>query len=210
MHVFIDDSGDGGFKFGLGSSSHLIMAACVFRDAKEIERLAACAERCKYEMSHHHELKYSNCREKVRDRFFECISDTKFSVRTIVIDKAVIHSPKLRSDPAALKSYAIRQLLTKNYGQVRGAKILIDGQDTKAFGVDDKQYLARMVNQESPGTVGHVTFVDSRTNVGIQLADMIAGAVNRAVRTDRPSDTKHFETFVHRTYQPEGSFWRFK
>ena len=33
----IDDSGDGGFKVGEGSTSHLIMAACVFRDPRQIE-----------------------------------------------------------------------------------------------------------------------------------------------------------------------------
>lgn len=210
MHVFIDDSGDGGFKFGNGSSSHLVMAACVFRDPKQIEQLAARTERCKHAMSHFHELKYSNCREKVRDQFFACIADVDFKVRAIVIDKTRIYSSKLRSDPPALKSYAIRQLLTKSYGQIRDAKVLIDGQDTKAFGVDDKQYLSTMVNREAPGTIRLVSFVDSRTNVGIQLADMVAGAINRSVRTDRPSDVKHLLTFGHRTVQPEGTLWRFK
>jgi hypothetical protein len=64
--------------------------------------------------------------------------------------------------PAALKSYAIRMLLTKNFGQIRAARIFIDGQDTKASGVEDSAYLTRMVNRESPGTIDQVRFVNSK------------------------------------------------
>lgn len=209
MHVFVDDSGCGGFKFGKGSTSHLVMAACVFRDPSQIEQLADRAEACRDRVSHQREFRYSKCSDKVRDSFFEHIKDVRFTVWAITIDKAQIYSPKLRSEPAALKSYAIRMLLTRNRGYIRDAKVVIDGQDSKAFGIGDSDYLMRMVNRESPGTIASVKFDDSRVNIGIQLADMHASAINRGIQTHRPSNRRHLDVLRPRTYQPEGNFWAF-
>lgn len=210
MHVYIDDSGCGGFKVGQGSTSHLVMAAVVFRSTAHItdvvQRIDACSERNRRTKEFH----YSEMKKRHADCFFECIGPATFDVRAIVIDKTRIHSEFLRSSPSAFKSYAIRQLLTKNWGQIRDAKVFVDGQDTKAFGIDDAKYLHRMVNSESPGTISQVRFVDSAKSRPIQLADMIAGAINRANRTHRPSDNKHLLTFTRRAWQPRGTMWFYK
>jgi len=209
VHVFIDDSGCGGFKIGQGSSSHLVMAACVFRDPLQIELLAEVAEQCRVRRSHRREFRYSRCNDKLRDAFFECIAPVGFHVRAIVMDKSQIYSPELRANPAKFRSYAIRMLLTKNFGQIKDAKVVIDGQSSKAFGVNDSDYLTRMVNREAPGTISSVKFDDSRYNIGIQLADMCAGAINRGVQTHRPSDPRHLVLIRPRTYQPRGTLWHF-
>ena len=210
MHVFVDDSGDGGFKLGAGSSSHLIMSACVFRDPKEIEHLAANLAQCRIRASHQREFKYSKTSDKVKQHFFEAIADVDFAVRAIIIDKQLVYSPKLRSEPAAFKSWAIRQLLTKNFGQIQNARVVIDGQDTRGFGVSDERYLMGVVNRSAPGTISSVKFDDSRRNIGIQLADMTAGAINRSRRLGRhKKDRRDLDTFIARTHQPRGTFWLF-
>lgn len=209
MHVFIDDSGDGGFKFEHGASSHLVMAAAVFRDPLQIEALKTAVNECLAHNRHKPEFKYAKTKERVKDCFFNCTEHIDYHLRVIFFDKAKIYSHKLRSSPAALKSYAIRMLLTKNYNQIRDAKIVIDGHDTKGFGIEDEAYLMRMVNRESPGTIRAVKFDDSKFNTGIQLADMAAGAVNRCIRTNKPSDDKHLLRIRPRTYQPEGTYWNF-
>lgn len=156
------------------------------------------------------EFKYSATKDRIKDCFFGCIGPAEFRVRTIIINKSMLYSEKLRSSPPALKSFAIRMLLTKNFGQIQDAKVFIDGQDTRAFGVEDSAYLMRVVNREAPRTISQVRHVDSKTSRPIQLADMVAGAINRAVRTHRPSSSKHVAMFHHRTYQPEGSYWFYK
>lgn len=210
MHVYLDDSGDGGFKFGQGSSSHLVMAACVFRDPAHITAAAGLIEECSRHNRQTREFKYSKTKDRVKDCFFRCIGPAKFDVRAIVIDKRQIYSDHLRDHPSALKSYAIRMLMTKNFGQIRGAKLFIDGQDTRAFAMQDGAYLMRMVNREAPGTLTDVRHVESSSSRPIQLADMVAGAINRRVRTDRPSSPTHLTTFVRRTYQPRGTIWHFR
>lgn len=210
MHVYIDDSGDGGYKFGKGSTSHLIMSACIFRAHEDLTHVVELINECAASRRLKKEFKYSERSDDTRDQFFASIVPAKFHIRSIIIDKSLIYSDKLRDEPQALKSYAIRMLLTKNYGQIQNAKVFIDGQDTKAFGVGDGEYLFKMVNREAPGTISQVRHVDSVLSRPIQLADMVAGAILRAVRTDQPSTPKHLDTFKHRTYQPEGSYWHFR
>lgn len=210
MHIFIDDSGDGGFKFESGSSSHLIMAACVFRDPLEIEKLKTKMIGCAAKNGLKTEFKYTRTKERAKDCFFSCTDDVKYSVRAISIDKRLIYSGKLRSSPSALKSYAIRQLLSKGFGTIRDAKVVIDGQDTKAFGITDADYLMDMANRAHPGTLRKVAYDDSKNNVGIQLADMVAGAINRGVRTHKAADPKHLQIIRPRTWQPAGTLWHFR
>lgn len=167
--------------------------------------MEACATRNRHRV----EFKYSKTKESIKDCFFSCTADVKYSVRTIMIEKVNLHSPKLRESGNALKSYAIRQLLTKSYGMVQSAKIVIDGQDVKGFEIPDSDYLMRMVNRESPGTIDSVKFADSKQNVGIQLADMCAGAIHRGIRTHKTADPKHLQVIRPRAYQPEGNFWKF-
>lgn len=210
MHVYVDDSGCGGFKLGHGSSSHLVMSAAVFRDTAEIQRLDDLLESDRHPRAPKCEFKFTKSNDARRARFFEVVDPVDFHVRAIVIDKTLVRSGHLRSNPAAFKSWAIRMLLTKHFGQIQNAKIFIDGKDTRGFGVSDEAYLMRMVNREAPGTIGAVRFVDSKQSIGIQLADMTAGAINRAYCNEPRRDGTYLRAFRRKTYQPRGSLWLFK
>lgn len=210
MHIFIDDSGDGGFKVGQGSTSHLVMAACVFRNPKEIERLSMAMQACATKNRVGAEFKYAKTKDRIRDCFFDCTKDIDFSVRAIIMTKELIWSPRYRTSPSKFKSFTISQLLSHGFGQIQDGKVVIDGQDTKAFGIPDAEHVARMANSQNPGTISSVKFADSRASVGIQLADMCAGAINRGVRTHAKPDSRHLQLVRPRTYQPEGTYWFFK
>lgn len=210
MHVFIDDSGDGGFKFDKGSSTHLIMAACVFHDPTEIEKLKALSEHCASSNGHRREFKFNRTKERLKECYFNCTAPTRFNIRAIHADKRRIYSEKLH-EGKALKSYLIRMLLTRNFGQIHNARIVIDGQDTQGFGVPDEEYLLKMVNRETPGTIHSVRFRDSREDRGLQAADMAAGAISRALQEGPKSrkTTKYLYPIKPRFDYPMGTIWNF-
>ncbi|WP_181133865.1 DUF3800 domain-containing protein [Rathayibacter sp. AY1D9] len=208
--MYIDDSGDAGFKFGSGSTSHLVMAAVVFRSVEDIQAAAEMIAGCRTMNRRTREFKYAKTRELNRACFFACCRPATYSVRAIVIDKANIYRPHLRENPSSLKSYAIMQLLTHTFGTVRDAKVFVDGEDTKAFGVEDKRYFRDAVNRREPGTIREVSFTDSKQNSMIQLADMTAGAINHAFRKNKPADATSLDSFRNRTWQPRGSIWHFR
>lgn len=214
--VFIDDSGDPGFKFEKGSTTHLVMAACVFRERAHIERTMELIEGSRFQfrpngesVSSCREYKYSKTATGYKARFFEAIQPGTFDVRAIVLDKRVLRSEHLRANPKNLKSYLIRQMLTHHYGQIRGADLIIDGQDTRAFGASDHDYFMRMINREAPGTLTRVQFVDSQKSALIQLADMVAGSLRKSLEGCAES-RGYFESYRERTHQPHGSVWHFR
>lgn len=209
--MYIDDSGDAGFNFAGGSSRFLVMAACLFYTAESIEHAAECIRGCRDKNRQRREFKYSKTRDGIKDCFFECTQSSRYSVRAIVIDKTTIRSDHLRKNPANFKSYAIFQLLTHHDGVIQDAKIVVDGQDSKPFGMSDLRYFQSNVNKKAAGTVRAVEFVDSKSSIPVQLADMTAGAVHRFVREDDKHDARHFEWFRERTWRANGgSLWRFR
>lgn len=215
MWVFVDDSGDCGFKFDNGSSRYIVMAACVFREREHVEHALDCVESARSNTSpdgsvyrYCREFKYSKTKATHKARFFEAVAPATFAVRAVVLDKQRIYSAHLQANPRDLKSYLIRQMLTHTFGTVRQAKLIVDGQDTRAFGMSDRSYFMRKVNGEAAGTLTEVEFADSRSSGLVQLADMVAGSLRKWVEGDAEA-TQHFETYRRRTWQPRGSVWHF-
>lgn len=209
MWVFIDDSGDPGMRLDRGASPFIVMSACVFRNPKQIERLKEQSEACALRRSHRVEFKYNNTKDKTKKLYFQHIEPLDFSARVIFAEKVKVRSPRLRSNGSALKAYLIKMLLAKNWGEIKNAKIVIDGDDLAAFGLPDQHYLMGLVNRDNPGTIHSVKFDDSKVNRGVQLADMTAGAVGRHLMQEKVNASRDFNAFRHRTWQPKGTYWDF-
>ncbi len=209
MHVFVDDSGCPGFKFADGSSTHVVMAAAIFPDPLEIERLASAMDFCASKNRLTKEFKYSGLKERHRDCLFECTSGVRLILRAITADKRKVYSPLLREGPP-LKSHLLRQLLTHHFGNISNAKVVVDGKDTRGLGIPDRDYIKRKVNKETPGTIHSVKFADSKQNRGIQIADMLAGAIGRSIQegTKTPS-SKHRLRISGCARGPLGDIWDF-
>lgn len=216
MLVFIDDSGDCGFKFDDGSSRYLVLAASVFKSRTESQdawkrvnasRFVGAGPLASFVLKT--EYKYAKTKLIHKDRFFEELKPASFYVRAIVVDKQRITSSHLRNNPNDMKAYMLMQLLTHTFGQVRDAKLVVDGNDTTSFGMQGKEYYLNRINTECPGTLSDVEFVDSKKNELIQMTDMIAGSLRKSIEGDGPAK-QHFETYKQRLYQPKGSLWHFR
>lgn len=208
MWMYLDDSGDG--SCNAVASSHLIMSTCVFRDTAHIQQARSAIDACAERFGIKGEFKFSKVRKRVKDDFFERMADVEFSIRAIVVDKALIRSPYYRAGPSQMKGLAISQLLSHGFGEIRNAKVFIDGEDTKAFGISDAAHFRDKAEKAAPGSIHSVKFADSKQNRIIQIADMHAGAINATVRREKPRMPQYFETFKERLYQPRGTYWHFQ
>lgn len=217
MHIYIDDSGCGGFRFdprkGFGSSDYFVLAACIFREPAHISDAVALMNTC----AGHNGMKlpeFKHTRMKKRpaaDCLFNCIGPAEFSVRALVVNKHLIWSSQMKKNAVYFKRRMHEQLLTHTFETIQGAKVFIDGDDSGPAGFPDAGYYRQAANRAQPGSVAQVRFVDSMTSRPIQLADMVAGAIRRA--EENPGDRQaqdHLASFRARTYQPNGSYWRFK
>ncbi len=185
MYVFIDDSGDAGFKLDRGSSEHLVIVCCVFDSADDAEVASDLIRSFRASLKWHpqQEFKFSKTREDIRLAFFRAVHSGKFFVRSIVIDKKIVTSDKFKTDRVSFYNYAIQEVLSHSFGTINNAKVRIDGKGSREYVQAAEKYFKHQANQNNP-VIGKVKFVDSKSDQLIQLADMMAGAIRKWHDTD--------------------------
>src|SRR5258708_7730802 len=129
MIIFIDESGDSGFKFAKGSSTYFVIALILFEDDLDAEETALCIKKLRRSLNKPDtfEFKFNKCNRKFRELFFETIKKSKFTFRAIVFDKESIYSSYLRNNKDSFYNFALRMVLEHNSKTIRDAKIRLDG-----------------------------------------------------------------------------------
>lgn len=187
MLVFIDDSGDPGFKIGKGSSLVFVIACIIFDDELEAEKTALAIKEFRRELKFPDsvEFKFSKSSKEIRVKFLHAVNGYKFKIRCLVIKKELIRSQELRSNKNSFYSYAIKLLLEHNDGSIFDAKIRIDGSGDRVFRKSFTAYLRKQLNSNQRKIIQDCKLVDSRSSVLVQLADMVAGSIRRSYDEDK-------------------------
>ncbi|MGP3699172.1 DUF3800 domain-containing protein [Rhodobacter sp. NSM] len=204
MLVFIDESGDPGFKLGSGSSEVFVLAMVVFDDADDAER----AERLIVEAQRTYrvkpEWKFSKSADVVRDRFFQSISAAKFTCFAIVVTKNTLQATYLRESKEAFYQFFLERMLTFNRSILCDARVIIDGSGDRLF----KQELVAHLRRGLPtGAIKKITFKDSTNSPLVQLADMCAGAIARSY-TQKPQADRWSEMLRANGQTPDIWHWK--
>jgi len=182
MLVFIDESGDPGFKLARGSTNVFVAALVAFQNSTAAQLTQTAIEALATRLRHPGEFKFNKSRHEVRDAFFNAVQGCAFRVRAIVVRKAVIYSPHLRTNNEAFYSFFVRSVLSFDAGLLQNATVIIDGSGDREFKRELKVYLRR---QLKPGALKGVRFSKSENDRLVQLADMCAGAIARSYKTER-------------------------
>lgn len=203
MLVFIDESGDPGFKLDEGSTPIFALSMVIFREAEESRRTQHLIESLRSELRVQPEFKFSKCRDDYRDAFFDCVSGCGFSVRAIVARKALIRSRRLQTIGGEFLRFFIKSMMRFDDGVLAQAKVVIDGSGDRQFKRDLRAYLQTHAGPEAIRSIG---LKNSRSDPLLQLADMCAGAIARSYRDDR-TDANRWRAML----QPKiEDIWEFK
>jgi hypothetical protein len=183
MLVFVDESGDTGRKLGKGSSRYFVITLVIFEENDEAE---GCDQRITLLKRELHlppvfEFKFSQLRKDQRTKFYEAIQPYSFFYYGIIIDK----------DPSKLwgKGFEIKESFYKYTCSLvfenakpylKDAIVIFDGSGSREF----KRQLTRYLRKKVGGGIRKVKIQASHSNNLIQLADMVAGAINRSL-TDK-------------------------
>lgn len=181
MLVFIDDSGDTGFKFERGSSRYFVISLLIFDDDLEAEKMSVAIKQLKRDIGigDHEEFKFNKSRDKNRELFLQTINQFQFRVRSLVVEKEVLYSPELHKKES-FYAYFIKQVLKFSGSTILEAKIRIDGSGDRAFKKNFVSYLRKELNSKDKVIMKQCRFVDSKSDVLIQAIDMIAGSIRRS------------------------------
>lgn len=178
MLVFIDDSGDPGFKAEKGSSKVFVIAMVIFADELEAEKTSIAIKELRriLKVSDYYEFKFNKTNKKFRDAFVESIRKFDFVIRAIVVRKELIQSPRFRSYKEDFYNYIIMQVLKQSSG-IKNAKLKFDKRGEKAIRNSLRTYLSRELDNKTRKIFKDLKFVDSKQNTLIQLSDMVAGSI---------------------------------
>lgn len=181
MLIFIDESGDPGFKLTRGSTSHFVVVMVIFDKNEDAEDTAQVIKQALVDLNVKPEFKFSNSRDYVRTEFFTRTKRCRYRIRALVVNKKVIYSPNLRQNDEKFYNYFVQQLINFEELKLNNASIKIDGSGDREF---KKELLRYLRSQIRPNLTFKVKFVDSHRDYLIQLADMVAGAISRSYSND--------------------------
>jgi hypothetical protein len=208
MLVFIDDSGDAGFKFNKGSTEFFIISAVIFDDNLEAEKTAVAIKELRRNLgfSDKIEFKFNKSRKDVREKFLQTVNKFDFRIRSLVVDKKIIRSDELKNSKDSFYSYMIKTLLKYNNATIFDASIKIDGSGDRVFRRSFISYLRKQLNSRQTKIIKQCRLVNSKNNVLIQMADMIAGSIRRNRDTEK-NDHIIYRNIIKKHIEDE---WPFK
>lgn len=210
VHVFIDDSGDPGFKLDKGSTTYFVIACAIFKTDEAAEKTSLLIEKYKRELNFgiNEEFRFSKSSKRVRRGFFKHVANQDYIVRAIVINKHFIYSSFLRENTKSLYNFAIKEVLTKSSYLLDEARVKIDGQSGRKAKQAFFNYIRTQVNNHEGGKIKSVKLRDSKSDNLIQLADMLAGAIRKSFDGE---DANSYKVMLYEITSREGSdIWQFK
>ncbi len=183
----------------------------IFDDELAAEETAVRIKKLRRELglSDYCEFRFSKCSKKIKCKFLETIKDAQFRVRAIVMEKSKIYSLLLRESNESFYSYAIKMVLQHNGGTIKNAKLRLDGHGGRKFKKSFNAYLRQQLNsgnKEDEKIIKKLQFVDSKNNVLIQLADMVAGSLRRSYDLGKTDRLEYIDIIRHR-YE---DIWEFR
>ena len=200
MLVFIDESGDSGLKVTQGSSRYFTVSLVVFEDHDEAIACDKRIELLKRELGWDSgsEFHFKNNSERVRIAFLKAVVPYNFFYYGIVINKdpVKLYGEGFRNKESFYK-YACGLVFENANEKLRNAIVLVDRSGSLDFRTQLAKYLKRKVNT-GPTSVKKVKMQKSESNNLLQLADYVAGTINRSVTNTKKHSDEYRKIIAHR------------
>lgn len=212
MYVFIDDSGDAGFKLDNGSSELFVIACCVFETSDVAQSTAEKVRLLRDELgrSKQSEFKFSKTKLDLQQTFFKTLDPELFFVRAIVVDKRKMYSEYLKTNHESFYNYVIQLVLANSDGTIEGASVKIDGTGSRDYRTAARKYLLAEVNKSGAQFIRKVGYVKSHSDFLIQVADMFAGCIRRSNDVRDKNQAIYKGMLAPFVRQPKADFWKFR
>ena len=202
MLVFVDESGDAGFKFAEGSSAYFVITLVIFGDDEEAERLRLRIDvlRNELRLPGDYEFHFFRNNVHIRRAFLSTIKGYDFQFFSLVVDKRKLSGMAYQSGSAFYKAIcgvafeAAKPLLSE-------ANVKFDDSGGKALKKELASYIKRRVNEEGEEAerIKKIGTQDSKFSNLIQVADMVSGAVYRSFGSE--GDAGYYRNIIkHREY----------
>ena len=176
QYFFVDESGDPGLEGEAGSSSHFVITMVQLPNRAPLQPLVRV--RNSLRLSPTFEFKYYKTAAAPKERFFKEVLSIPFRVRAVVVNQRQLPSNWRQLSPQDLTTSLIIQLTFRaSELDIANEVLIVDGA-TPAFCRNLRvQFTEYCKWQKRIRPFKNMIGANSRNEDGLQLADMIAGAI---------------------------------
>ncbi len=185
MLAFIDETGDTGLKITEGSSRFFTIALVLFEDHDEAE---ACDQRItllrrELSLNPSFEFHFRHNSDKIRKKFLEAIHPYSFQYLGFALNK----NPKKLYGPgfsvkSSMYQFTCGTVFENAKPYLSQAIVIIDACGSDTFQSELSKYLRRKTAETGYQRIKKVKMQSSHSNNLLQLADYVAGVINRKVQ----------------------------
>lgn len=202
MLVFIDESGDPGLKIKEGSSAYFTVSLVVFEDRDEALLCDQKINLLRHELgwTANSEFHFKRNSDLVRRQLLQAVAPYNFFYYGFVINK---DPEKLYGEgfknKASFYKYTCGLVFENAKDKLKDAIIIIDGSGDLEFRSQLAKYLRRKFNVDKDNRlINKVKMQESSGNNLLQLADYVAGVINRSVKNKRKYADEYRKIIAHR------------
>ncbi len=186
MRVFVDESGDTGFKFEKQSSRYFVVALVIFEDEEKEAIASRRIHALRQELlSPNIEFHFAKNKDATRKAFFTAAKDMDFKAFVFLVDKTRLSQSEFK-DRDAFYQFICGAALERAKHLLQDAQVIFDDSGGEKFKKELASHLRRRINADN---VKHIKSVGTGRSAGtsqesnlIQLADMVCGAVYRSLQ----------------------------
>jgi hypothetical protein len=177
VFVYLDESGDTGFKFGRGSSRYFVITLMLVQDPLPFH-YAVDALRQGLGFAAGNEFKWYRSDEETRWAFLRMLRKQDFTARVLVIDKMLMTAPHMRKQET-FYNFLVQLVLKYDNGTIQGASLVLDESvKSKKSKQQLTTYLRKELNASSTEPkIKEVRYHKSHADNLIQATDMLSGAI---------------------------------
>ncbi len=197
MLVYVDESGDAGLKILQGSSSYFVVALVVFEETEETQAVEQRIQLLRRELHLHprFEFKFNKCNRELRLAFLRAVAPYSFFYYGIVVDKSGLYGEGFKVKESFYK-YVTQLVFLNAREHLENAKVYLDAIGDRLFRKEVNSYLKKKINRKKKH-IEQVGFLNSANSSLIQVADMVAGAINRS-RGNKADANEYIQVIQHR------------
>jgi hypothetical protein len=186
-YLFLDWSGDVGFKFGRGSSEYLVLALASSTDYGRVRKNLASLRK-ELGLSPLFEFHYRQTPPRLGEVFFDALIGLPFSAEILVAYKLSLSPSFVRMKEAEIYGHFVSDLILRvDQTIIEQALLLVDAQRSDMVLVRGIRVAVSHALEEAEVVYGlrKVKARPAKEEDGIQIADMIAGAIVDRLRGKR-------------------------
>lgn len=180
--VFIDDSGDPGFQGA--TSANFVMASAVFVDSEVATEINKVISDFKKSLGWKEEVefKFRKTNKKVIKELLRKVCHYDFKIYSVYVDKSSYTRMLPILDKEKLYNWTVKELL--KIIPLENAYIKIDGRSSRGHKLRFSSYIRHEINTDGHKLREFKTEDSTKDNL-IQLADLIAGSINRSLQINK-------------------------